>query len=183
MSDRRKLIQAIGVSTFALGMLGQNSFAETAGAADIVSLEDERVRRFLAYRRDVKKQALQAIQDLMVADFVYVSSSGQSFDADGLARRVRHWAEGFEVISSKGLWAASVGDRELIIATRDEIVHRNAFRGVPATNAKLRVDSLFLITYAGESSEKIATYTRYCNYGLIAKALGTKRLSALHDMS
>lgn len=178
--ERRMLIQNLGAGALGFTLAGVAAPAMAAEDVKVVPLTDDRVQQFLRYRTEVKKDAMAAISQYTVPNFTYVSTAGQSFDREGLAHRIEHWAKGFTVVSSEADWAVSIGASELLIATTDVIVHSGEFRGHAATNAKVQVDSFFLISYADDG--KFAKYTRYSNYGAVAEAIGSKQLAALHGL-
>lgn len=174
------LMQNLGAGALGLTLAAMASPAMAEEDVKVVPLSDARVQDFLRYRAETKTDALAAIKQYAAPGFTYVSTAGQSFDAEGLAKRIAHWKAGFTVLSSTADWAVAIGASELLIATTDALQHSGEFRGHAATNAKLEVQSLFLIAYAADG--KFSTYTRFSNYGVVAQALGTKQLAGLHGL-
>lgn len=178
--QRRVLMQNLGAGALGLTFAAMAAPAMAAEDVKAVPLTDERVQQFLRYRAEVKKNTVATIDQYTAPGFTYISTAGQTFDRAGLAKRIEHWVKGFTVVSSDADWAVSIGANQLLVATTDVIVHSGEFRGHAATNAKVTVDSLFLISYADDG--KFAKYTRYSNYGAVAEATGSKQLAALHGL-
>ena len=177
--QRRRFIAGVGVAAVAVPLV---SCSQTTTKSDISSLPltDTRVQDFLKYREEVRSDPAKAIKDYTSPGFVYTSSSGKRFDQNSLASRINDWVAGFTVTDYQPLWAASLGKDEILIATRATLVHEGQFRGQDATNKTIETESLFEVAF--DNDGKIASYTRFADYGAIADALGTTSLSQLHGI-
>lgn len=153
----------------------------TQGAIQPLPLSDPRVEEFLAYRVQTRVDPAPAITEYTAPGFTYTSSAGEKFDAAGLANRINDWRQGFTLVEGTPLWAASLPDGQLMLATRDTVKHQGQFRGQQPTDKTFDTESLFTINY--NSDGKITGYTRYTDYGAIADGIGTDDVGALLGLS
>ena len=178
--QRRQFIAGFGVAAAAVPFAAACSATSTESTISSLSLSDQRVQDFLKYREETRSDPAKAIKDYTTPGFVYTSSSGQDFDQAGLASRINDWVQGFTLEKSEPLWAASLGEGRIMIATNDSLVQSGEFRGQAATNKRFETESLFTVAYDPEG--KIESYTRFADYGAIADSIGATSLSQLHGI-
>lgn len=177
--QRRTFIAGFGA--VAASSVAACSRAGTENDISSLPLTDKRVQDFLKYREETRSDPAKAIKDYTSSDFVYTASSGQDFNQADLAERINDWVQGFTLTKSEPLWAASLSGDRILIATSDSLTHSGEFRGQPASDKPIETESMFTVAYGADG--KIASYTRFADYGAIADAIGAASLSQLHGMT
>ena len=178
--QRRTFIAGFGAAAASAPLIASCSRAGTENNISSLPLTDKRVQDFLKYREETRSDPAQAVKDYTSSDFVYTASSGQDFNQADLAARINDWVQGFTLTKTEPLWAASLGGDRILIATSDSLTHSGDFRGQPASNKPIETESIFTVAYGGDG--KIASYTRFADYGAIADAIGATSLSQLHGL-
>ena len=145
-----------------------------------LSLQDQRVKRFSAYRELAFKDPAKAVETYASPDLIYVSTSGQQFNQPQLIERIAHWNNGFRRNAVEPIVATNLEDGSVLIVYDQNILHTGDFRGTSASNNTLDLTSIFKVSY--DDKGMISEYSSYQDYGHLAKRIGSKNSLQLLEL-
>ena len=145
-----------------------------------LSLQDQRVKRFSAYRELAFKDPAKAVETYASPDLIYVSTSGQQFNQPQLIERIAQWNSGFRRNAVEPVVATNLEDGSILIVYDQNILNTGDFRGTSASNNTLDLTSIFKVSY--DNKGMISEYSSYQDYGHLAKSIGSKNSLQLLEL-
>ncbi|WP_186539720.1 hypothetical protein [Synechococcus sp. BIOS-E4-1] len=143
----------------------------SSGKGQCLSLEDQRVKRFTAYREMAFQDPAKAVETYSSPNLSYASTSGQEFNKPQLIERIKQWNEGFRRNAVKPVVATELEDGSILIVYDQNILNSGDFRGASASNNTLDLTSLFKVSF--DDKGMISSYSSYQDYGHLAKNIGS----------
>ena len=145
-----------------------------------LSLEDQQVKRFTAYREMAFKDPAKAVETYTSPDMSYISTSGQEFNQPELIERITQWNDAFRRNAVSPVVASTLEDGSVLIVYDQNILNSGNFRGTSASNNTLDLTSIYKVSYNDKGM--ISKYSSYQDYGQLAKNIGSKNSVQLLEL-